>query len=331
MQTPTKKEDDERDMQGYVHSVSPVENDRFHLTLQTKQKSHRVVCFTPTKRAAFAEKSPVKITNFSRSQKSGDIMIGHSATIEHIEPIELDFDCADLTTLNIQKLKQCASGTLVTIKGTLTNLYPQRKYKDASIREAALSDATGSIKLVLWETFVDQVEKGLTYNFTNLRLNTDKFDNFYLCTARTGSSIEKADPFKEQLNNYDVVGSAFVNNLIGEIMSVEGCQRYLCCSKCKKKINNSENLPTSGTINCNHCGSIQKIKACKRNMFIRFTLQDNQNKDHALTMFYEQIAELIENPFTFNNQDLTHKILELPLIKVITGHDKVVKHIQKDE
>lgn len=63
-----------------------------------------------------------------------------------------------------------------------------------------LLDPTASIKMVLWENFINQVENNHTYIFHNVTVRKDKQnDTIYLNTSQYGTEIKLTEDFTEIL------------------------------------------------------------------------------------------------------------------------------------
>ena len=89
-------------LEGFLHNLSPTKDNRFEFGLQTKHKTHRVVCFAPTKWTLFEDKnkSPLKISNFQYFKKGQDILINNNVQVEAVD--RLDFPCAEISGDNIK-------------------------------------------------------------------------------------------------------------------------------------------------------------------------------------------------------------------------------------
>ena len=55
-----------------------------------------------------------------------------------------------------------------------------------------IADSNDTIKDVLWESFIDSVEKGKTYESTNFTNKVDKY-GIYIGSGRNGSSVEEVE------------------------------------------------------------------------------------------------------------------------------------------
>ena len=128
----------------------------------------------------------MKITNFDTGKKRKDdqvdiIIRKKKKKLEETEET-LPFQRADITpttkTTTIGSLKDLKAGQLLTFTAMANNLSPIKEITKRAtneklhVRDCQITDPTGSIKLVLWQSFAEQVKDGQTYKFTNLRLKS---------------------------------------------------------------------------------------------------------------------------------------------------------------
>ena len=65
---------------------------------------------------------------------------------------------------------------------------------------ATLVDPTGSITVVFWSDWVESVENGKSYIFTNLRIKKTTYTNeLYVNTAKVGFKLQETFPFTDPL------------------------------------------------------------------------------------------------------------------------------------
>ena len=133
----------------YIHGTSPVKNARssnrkyFNCILQKKDEAVRVVCFSSQKqtelRTLQATKSPVRVTNFSKTN-TGDIILDNQTKFTHLS--HLPFAYSDTLTANgtvlILSLAQVAAEQLVTVKAQVTHV--------SGKQEVTIQDPTSSVK-----------------------------------------------------------------------------------------------------------------------------------------------------------------------------------------
>ena len=69
---------------------------------------------------------------------------------------------------------------------------------DLTLVNCTLLDPTPSIRMVLWENFINQVKNNCTYIFYNVTVRKDKYnDTIYLNTSQYGTEIKLTEDFTE--------------------------------------------------------------------------------------------------------------------------------------
>lgn len=107
----------------------------------------------------------------------------------------LSFACVDLRSdKSIGSLKRVAPNKTVTIKGKVVNVYGRKKIsgKNLSKQEGMIADSSDTIKVVLWESFIDSGEEGKTYEFINFTYKVDKY-GIYIGGGRNGSFVKEVE------------------------------------------------------------------------------------------------------------------------------------------
>ncbi|KAA0701442.1 hypothetical protein E1301_Tti024068 [Triplophysa tibetana] len=214
MASPAKlRKEGEDVVEGFIHNVSPRRQSKnnspyFTAVLQSARQSyHRLVIFSMEQQATFtqAEKNgnAVRLRNVRRS-------------ISFADPDGFDVLCSrgtkvDVTTLPFLRSTpaSCRRMTVAEVKalgpkqkvgevrgqvrlGGAASRVVQVNQADCELREVRISDGTGEVKVTLWDSFVGQVEEGLSYGFTNLSTR-DREGCISLCTGPTSSIEEIAD------------------------------------------------------------------------------------------------------------------------------------------
>ena len=189
---------------------------------------------------------------------------------------------------------------------------------DLTLVNCTLLDPSASIKMVLWENFINQVEKNRTYMIHNVTVRKDKYhDNVYLNTAKYGTEIKLTEDFTEVLAvplTQDT--TQFVSTTIeGEILGITTINSYFSCFKCNKKLQQS----TSATyLECNNCHLKQKLKPSSKHWYAQVLVQYSDNKKVTLTLFEEPIRQIlaIQNKEslmpTITEEILTDVLFNLP-------------------
>ena len=113
--------------------------------------------------------------------------MGHNVIVEHYP--ELDFQRSQIqSSTTLLSVKSVRIGQHVTVKAKGTNMSKELKGGDLTLVNCTLLDPTASMKMVLWENFINQVENNRTYIFHNVTVRKDKYnDTIYLNTSQYGA------------------------------------------------------------------------------------------------------------------------------------------------
>ena len=203
---------------------------------------------------------------------------------------------------------------MINVKGKIMQLRETRYVSTINLncREASLVDETGTIKLTLWAEFCSIVENGLTYMIKNLRVKHDSYGRIYVNTPKKGCQITLTDPISVNVNSSDIPSDEIIIAK-GEILSIDSISRYLNCSKCNAKIEPN----TKSFVDCPSCKIKQKVKACKPNMMVRVTIENQSDmKTHIVTMFKSQNLTVLPNAEQMMDDSLSEALLLLPELKL---------------
>ena len=302
----------------------------------------RAVCFSPRKRKIFADfeekKSPIKIKKFrvDTNANASDLLMGNDVIVEHYP--ELDFQRLQIqSSTTLLSVKSVRIGQHVTVKAKVTNMSKQLKGGDLTLVNCTLLDPTASMKMVLWENFINQVENNRTYIFHNVTVRKDKYnDTIYLNTAQYATEIKLTEDFTEILAvplTQDT--TQFVSTTIeAEILGITSINSYFSCFKCKKKL---EQSAAAAYLECNNCHLKQKLKPASQHWYAQVLVQFSDEKKITLTLFDEPIKQILaiqnkESLPTLTEEMLTDSLLSLPAVNfTYNTTTKVVLQIAKKE
>ena len=165
----------------------------------------------------------------------------------------LSFACIDLDSdKSIGSLKKVAPNQTITIKGKVVSLYGRKKIsgKNLSKQEGMIADSSDTIKVVLWESFIDSVEEGKTYEFINFTNKVDKY-GIYIGSSRNGSCVKEVEgPVVECVVDERELAEREIECTV---LGVSNATKYYSCRNCKKKIESDGKLE--------HCYCGQKVSA----------------------------------------------------------------------
>ena len=196
-------------------------------------------------------------------------------------------------------------------------------------QEGVLVDQTSSIKVILWESFVDKLEKGETYILHNLRLKESHGEK-YVNTPKTGEfTYEVADKL-EHLADTDDTELESVCTVTATIIGITSVTKSVFCVACKGKV---EHKDVNFAV-CNICKMKQKMSACRSNWFASILIQseDDSSKNIRLAVFNTQIVKLttlassVISLATASTEEVSEAILLINDTLTIT-YDAVKNHL----
>jgi ssDNA-binding replication factor A large subunit len=323
----------------FVHAVSPVKqsasNKRyFKCTFQTKETTVNAVCFSPEKQRELKNieqcKSPVRVKDFRTSASYGgkeDLVITKKTSITPLPSTDFAYsdDVSSLGSVssNIVGLGNIAAEQLVSFKAYVAEISSVRSVRTQSghglrKQDVVLSDPTGSIKLTLWEDYVDTLEKNQTYNLENVRLKVSKQER-YVNTAKGEKFVYKeATPFEGKLIGIDGdLGKLTESNVCGEIIGVLNTTKNPSCISCSRKVRAKS--ASIGTCENSSCKLMQKLDNCGLQWCVRVLVQkqDDKSEKMRLTMFNQCVQKLLryiketdDNVIITSEEELVCSILE---------------------
>ena len=216
---------------------------------------------------------------------------------------------------------------MINVQGKIMQLRETRYVSTINFncREASLVDETGTIKVTLWAEFCSIVENGLTYMFKNLRVNHGSYGEIYVNAPKQGCQIMLTDPISVNVSSSDISSDETIIEK-GEILSIDSISWYLNCSKCNVEIEPDTKL----FVDCPSCKIKQKVKACRLNMMVRVTIENQSDmKTHIATMLKSQILTVVPNGKQMADDSLSEALLLLQEIKVIYGRDnKIIVYLK---
>ena len=315
----------------------------FNMTLQTSEGAKTAVCFSPEKRTILekheADKSPVKISNFkfSSNYSKENVVIDRASKITSVGN-DVGFNYVEMTppsVTSLLSLNQVSSEQLVTLKAKVAKISGSKKLTTARNpnsqlvkQELVIADPTASVKVILWEQFVDSLKENQTYVFKNLRLKRENNGSMYLNTPKSDQfSFEECEEFATSVvEDIQLFSSIEVS---ASIIGVESISTYQACLKCAKKA-----VPKRGKVlECESCHMIQKVSPENKRWFLRCLFADlkNEGETISLAIFNENVkamVDLVPQPICLAHvapDDLSDALLSIPDVKIT--YDSVAKKL----
>lgn len=103
-----------------------------------------------------------------------------------------------------------------------------------SKQEVTIRDPTSSIKVILWESWVNSLQSNTTYLLQNLKVKTNKHER-YLNTAKDEKCLfQEAEPFQVPLAEVDPTTETA--SITGKIVAVQQATNTIACITCNKNV-----------------------------------------------------------------------------------------------
>ena len=145
-----------------------------------------------------------------------------------------------------------------------------------------MSDATKTIRVVLWNEDIDKLAKGQCYHLDNVTIRNVKYLSFSTC-----SSVHVIDDIGDvtEAAEEDIPPSASLE-ISGEIIAID--EQFKSCIKCNGKIEaRNENIGQ-----CTKCNCMMKLAKCPESTVVKLIIQDNSNKNHTVIAFTDQVLKI---------------------------------------
>ena len=161
----------------------------------------------------------------------------------------------------------------------------------------------------LWEEWIDSIEDGKTYVFTNMRVREDSYTNEkYVNTAKSGCKIEMTTPFTEALPDVAMSLSDIATKEVTiSVVGVKALSNFFTCQSCSKK------LEECGTkYICRPCN--MKQKPINTQWYCKLRVQDTSSRQFNLSVFHPQLIKLLQTQGKYSLATLTKdQIEDIPL------------------
>ena len=290
------------------------------------------MCFSPEKKKTFddlmrnREAATLSKCDVSNKFNVTNVIINKKSTIQKCAT-PLNFERVDVenTTVKLSTVKQILLGQLINVKATVRQLSASKVISTSAgahlkKQEAVLADPFGSIKIILWESFVDTIETGETYLFKNIRLKKDNYTSVvYVNTAMSGTVITETTPFDQPLAEESDDAQLSILSTTEITASIIGVATINCnrtCFSCNKAVVEQG----SSLAKCVSCSLTQKMSRTNKRWYVKLFIEDSTNRANKfhVTLYHTMVARLIQVadinvdlPYC-DEEELTVALLESP-------------------
>ncbi len=266
------------------------------------------MCFSPEKKRTFddlmrsREAATLSKCDVSNKFNVTNIVINKKSTIQKCTtPLKFERVDVENTTVKLSTVKQILLGQLINVKATVRQLSGSKVISTSAgarlkKQEAVLADPFGSIKIILWESFVDTIATGQTYLFKNIRLKKDNYTSVvYVNTAMSGTVISEATAFDQPLAEESddaqltiLSTTEITANIVG--VATINCNRT--CFSCHKVVVEQGN----SLAKCVSCSLTQKMSRTNKRWYVKLCIEDSTNRANTfhVTLYHTMVARLIE-------------------------------------
>ena len=240
--------------------------------VQEHVDSKRVVCFSPDKRESIKEKetskTPVRILNVSPQKRKFQLntieykMGGRSkvvtmknipfAWVESVVKKQKRVSIGDIVSSGGNLDDLVSVNAMVYFKGERQSVYSHAMRKSLTTCNLVIADETAAIRASVWESMIDEVVQGQSYEFQKFKINF--FNNKYLngtpelklCECKVVELPAEISEAAEAMKPKTKVKKQTNGRIVGADVNI-----CLVCMNCKKGVENVDH--GNKFIDCEHC------------------------------------------------------------------------------
>lgn len=272
------------------------------------------------------KQNPVKVSKYTKSN-GRDIVFNQYTKVIPVESADINFEhSAKLLVTgianSIASLTEVAAEQVISVKAEVSEIsgvkiVHTQHQGTLKKQEVLIRDTTSSIKVILWETNVEKLEKNKTYLLKNLKVKVSNKER-YLNTPKGEEFIAtETTPFKKPLVQvqqglFDMVSST----ISGKIIGIQQTTNTRSCISCKKQVLPCPDDDDLGE--CQSCKLVQMLTACGTQWYLRLLVQSstNQAERKRLSFYNQEVQQLMDvlnitlNLDTATERDMVKTILK---------------------
>ena len=310
-------------LKGYIHDVSAAKKSRvksfpyFVFALQVDESlKRRAVCYDISKHKVLKtfqqSREPVVFHNVTQKQSvrdpsEDDIIVNKRSRVDPANNNDIQFEYAEpeahpsnqFTT--VQDIIRLDENQLTCVKGILTlrpDSVKQIPMKDgylvSMLERCTVSDDTGTCRLTLWGTAIQEVANHKSYSITDVRVKIFNSTKYLTSTPATTFTIaeESYEPPSEE--DFSRLFDA-VSNYVPKILLADSYKTWLACVKCGKQVT-EVTTTTASLIKCAICSTVQPRSSCHLKASVRIQVQPDDNAEPIwLKVFTSTLQTMLEH------------------------------------
>ena len=329
-------------MSGLITQVSPIKKNSkknanvryFNGQISDGKQTARIICFDPslhqTVDQALKNRSSISFVNCQVKPNVFDKQLEVVATTSRIYtvPTENFEDKTSSKQISISELSDLSTTALLQVDITIKVLsidpsttVNKNDGSKVTKQDCIISDSTGTCRLVLWETDVEKLVQGQSYQIKVASVRIFKDTKYLSISANcTFSEVANIGVVKEPSDDED---NAKFKDVVGEIDTVLSSEQYYSCKSCKSK------LQQDGVFaKCPKCSSLAKISNCTMVSTARVIIGDIDGNDHIVSLFEPILTDITKSS---SGRTLSEKQLSCPKMKFTIHRRKVAVSVTKLE
>ena len=143
---------------------------------------------------------------------------------------------------NISALNNVASEQLISVKAQVVNISAAKvvtteQQGTLKKQEVLISDTTSSIKVILWESYIDTLTINSTYLFKNLKVKISRNERYLNTSKDVPFQFNETSLFNHPLKDVNAeLASMVASTINGKIIGFLQLNNSIGCMSCKKKV-----------------------------------------------------------------------------------------------
>ena len=161
----------------------------------------------------------------------------------------------------------CVQGILTLKADSVQQVLVKDGFLVPMLDRCTITDNTGTIRLPLWGSVIEEVTNNTSYTITDARVK--QFNSVKYLSSTPTSKFTTAD------ETYNPPTQAFFSSLfdpttihVSQIDLAENYKTWLSCTKCAKQISDVTST-TNSLIKCPNCNVVHPVSSCALNGSVR--------------------------------------------------------------
>ena len=268
-------------------------------------------------------REPVVLKNVTqkrslRNPSKDDVIINKRSRVEAANNNDISFEYAEappappenFTTMD--DIMSLVENQLTSVKGILacqTDSVQQVPMKDGFVLPmldcCTISDDTGTRRLTLWGTAIDEVVNHTCYSITDVRVKVFNSMKYLTTTPATTFTViqEMYEPLSQ--SDFSALFDA-VTTFAPKVLLADSYNTWLSCVKCAKQVTNVTSS-TETLIKCSNCSSVQPLSSCNLKGSVRIQVQgDDDDQPTWLKVFTAPLQKMLQqasSPVTLDSPE----------------------------